>query len=238
MLLLLLLRARIRYFADLGFALPERANPADFFVEVMFGCVESTASPPTALHALSDTWSATYASLEAAARAAEADASSPLVLRRPREKGGAATAAEGVSLEDFRAWWKATARFGALDPVAASEVYARCLHTAAHGVAADVTWDALLQCTRTMPLARSRMPTWPAQFRVCLARCLLKRLRTRRRLASQMLTVVALSAIAGGVTGPAPVTDTAMLCATVALFATYATLMCRTPHDPPLHLSQ
>ena len=198
----------VNYFATLGYTLPDRHNPADFFIEVCFGFVDSQARPPTQLHELGGRWHDAYARLCAEENARDA------------ARFSNATA----SYEEFERLWTADKRLGMLDTASAADVYQatfeRCFK-ACGGQDAVVTWSELLHTTRTMPLPRSSLPSALHQFRVCLKRVMLKRVRRRRRFAAQTLIMVGLSAIAGGITGPAVVSDASMLVATVALFGTY-----------------
>ena len=97
----------VAYFDTLGFALPERHNPADFFIEVCFGFVDSRARPPVERHELGARWAGEY--------------------RRQRANEDLMDASRGgggvVRFDQFEAYWKADSGLRVLDPTAAADVY-------------------------------------------------------------------------------------------------------------------
>lgn len=211
------------YFASLGYQMSERANPADFYIEVCFGMVDSQAKPPVGLGELAERWRSVYFALEEKANAEEA------------EQHGRGTA----TLDEFILFWTAHPSLKLLDVNSAHVTYARCRDGGGDGggggdgdagqKGGDPTWEALLAATRRMPMPPSNQPSFSTQFKVCLLRCALKRLRLRDRFYLQMGIMIVLSVVAGMATGSALVSDTAMLSATVALFSTYvATLSIET----------
>ena len=188
-----------RCFTSWGYPLPERANPADHFIEVCFGFIDAQGVTPAQPHELADRWRELYSELEA---------------KHEEEERVACEWAGAPTLTRFVAFWKQSPTLRALDEAAASRVHE---HVCATGVLLpsaherggnttrggdSATWAALMQATRTMAIPRSQLPGWCSQFVICLRRYLLKRLRLRGRFLIQLAIVVVLSIIAGIITGP------------------------------------
>ena len=196
----------VSYFNSLGFRLPERHNPADFFIEVCFGFVDSSLAPPVQLDELGARWADEY--------------------QRQRANEDRRLATRGIgraTWDEFEAFWTTDAQYKMLDRATAVWIYDWCVHEA--GSELEVTWADLFRSIHNLPMPRSSLPSAWHQFWVCLRRCLLKRVRLRRRFLAQQAIIIMLATIAGGITGPDIVTDTAMLCATVALFGTYVSTL-------------
>ena len=171
----------VSYFASLGYSLPARANPADFFIELCFGFVASSASPPVRPSHLAALWRARYKALEK--QAAEA----------------APCSGETVGYDAFERYWATHPSLATIDLAAARRTYER----------SSSTWVDLLAEIRAMPIPPSQLPSAVEQFGLCFARCLLKRLRLRRRYGLQLVSMLLLSLIAGAILGPGVPTDTA-----------------------------
>ena len=236
------LGADVRYFASLGFDLPEHANPADFFVEIGFGLVSSDKD--VALPQLEGLWRDEYR------RAQQASYDELRTACPPDER---------VCLEQWASWLSAHSHYCYLDVGAlAKAAYDRAAAAAASGSQArrsswlfsssrqlvlrmatrgrrrggvsaptslavsPPTWEHLLHVVATWKLPPPDQPGFVQQLRICTRRYLIKRLRLRQQWFALLLTAVLLSVIAGGVSGPTFDESSAVaIVVTVALYAVF-----------------
>ena len=191
------------YFDAMGFHLPQSVNPADYFIEVCFGLQHSVKQPPTTVDDLSDLWRAEYAKLLQEEE-------------EERKQQGAAPA----GLAAFTAWFTTHRLYHTLAASLAEDVYSS---VEAGSGSALPTWAALHAALAHWRMPRPNMPTWFAQFSICLHRYLLKRLRLRKRLSLQLASMIVLSIAPGLGQGPETPRTAIMLVGTIALFCTYIT---------------
>ena len=159
----------LRYFARLGFGLPEHANPADFFIEVTFGHIQSVASPPVGCDDLPAKWRRSAHEVNGEAREGP-----------PTDERGA------ISLAAFLGWFGAAgvgqgvpAGGVCMAPELCERVHAAA--TATTSGAETPTWPQLLAAIGGCELPASAQPGPSSQLLLCASRYLRKRSRTRRR---------------------------------------------------------
>ena len=161
------------YFEQLGFGLPEHANPADFFIEVTFGHVQSDANP-SILHAeLPIRWRTS--SHTHAARA-------PFDAGAGVGGAGAEGSGVGVTREVWTEWFVGGAGCGVqMDRALCTAIYEEAQAVGATAGTALPTWIMLHGAVLACKLPPNGHPNWGAQLLVCFSRYILKRFLTRRR---------------------------------------------------------
>ena len=131
------------YFDNLGFALPNRANPADFFIEICFGFVDSTATPPVAPAELAAKWKLAYAEQ---LKHRYARTSSPQTHGHwvgPKLMTPMCSAQEYMTLQQFELYWLSDPWLRMIDLSAMHAIFCQC-KTRAPGASAEVAhWEAL-----------------------------------------------------------------------------------------------
>ena len=191
--------AAVRYFGALGYALPERQNPADFLIEICFGFIESKT---TAVDDLDAIWKTKNAEQAACTREKEAHG------------GAAPTQAE------FSEWFEAHDNHGKLNPKVAYETWLRVAEAGG-----QPRWETLIGALESAALPRTDQPGFLLQVRLCLLRYILKLVRMWATYVAQLLVTIVLSIVAGLVTGPGQLSHSLYITIAVALFATFATTL-------------
>jgi ABC-type multidrug transport system ATPase subunit len=146
------------YFAPLGFAPQTGENPADFFIEVAFGMVESTADPPVGIDELAALWNQRIG----------ADRAAELAARR----------AGKCTQEEFVAWCKV--RMHTVSSGTRLKLWT-LMSDIASLVLTDITWELVYASIGSWQMSAVPLPGPGTQFRYCLARYVLSLWRKRSK---------------------------------------------------------
>lgn len=180
------------YLALYGYVPAEGENPADFYIEVAFGFIASTAEPPVAASELAGKWAATSAEQASAERAARRDGS--------------------CTRDDFDAWF-AEAYGAVLSASVGQAVWAAAQSACAteQGKDAPVEWAVLWHAIDTWHVRRGERPGVVRQFAVCVQRYSLKTVRGRQERFSHLALIYLLGVLCGLLNGPDPDKDNQIL---------------------------
>lgn len=168
------------YLATYGYVPGEGENPADFYIEVAFGFVESKADPPVTAAELAGKWAAKSAEEAAAELAA-----------RPQ---GSCTRSE------FEKWFD-EAHGAVLAPRVADAVWTIC---AAEGDPASVEWAALFAAIDTWHVRRGERPSPVRQFSICVQRYFVMTVRGRKTRYTFIILMFGLGVLCGLLNSPDP----------------------------------
>jgi len=188
----------VSYFGELGFELPPRANPADFFVEICFGFVTSET---VQYDQLVELWRTEYHAQNAHRQE-----------RLPDSSGG-------VEMDAFRDYLEEHEFYGTLD---LDDVIPKAYELAKNGADANPTWAELHGVVASWMMPPPDQHGFLKQFYLCLTRFLIKRLRMRVSILSAHLTMVVLSTATGVVTGAqVEAQSITFMVIFIALYSTY-----------------
>ena len=172
------------HLAACGFVPMEGENPADFFIEVAFGFVDSTANPLVLASQLAKKWVDKCVDDAAAERASRLQGS--------------------CTHEAFIEWFEQT-HGAVLSATVEHLVWTAAQSKAAAGGAEVVDWAELHEAFDTWTVRRGERPGALRQFVVCVRRYFLQTVRGRKERFCNLMLVMMIGIICGFLSGPNPI---------------------------------